>query len=686
MFLAKKLNRGAGTPIAKDAQFNYVTMLLHGNGTNGAQNNTFVDSGPNASSITRNGTATQGSFSPFGSNWSNNFINTGGVGTGAYLTAPSSSAMQLGSGNFTIECWVFLTKVAENAFIGRSPFDNTNNEWVFQTGTGNNLRFGYSANGLDSQTIFESTTTVPISTWTHVAAVRNSSTLTFYINGASAGTNSISATIYSGNTTTTIGSYAQSAYPTGYAVVNGYLSNIRVVKGTAVYTSNFTPSTTPLTAISGTSMLTCQSNRFLDNSSNNFTFTAVNGTPTVQRFSPFGVSDAYSTATISGSASFATSSTSGIANLSASLTGASSMTTWTIEMFTYNEAASWSDQVILGDWTPNLIRVSSTVLEVYLAGSQRFSISNGLPRGQWNHLAICCDSTDMRVYVNGVRIANNSSYANLSINLSTLILGSETTTSPINDRWNGYISNFRLLNGTALYTGTTCTVPTAPLTAIANTKVLLKMEGAAIVDNAMMNDLETMGSAQISTSVVKYGTGSINNNGATSFPNGTATKLRGRPNPNFSFGTGDFTVEGWFYQTTIGSTYQSILEINNHLGVGGILFIGNTSGVACVYAADTGGGGFVAQQATTANVWQHIAFVRNNGTLRTYVNGVSTSSQAGFTLNIQCTIGLTIGGERTGDGNYNYYGYMDDFRVTRYARYTANFTPPTAELPDIGPI
>ena len=47
MFLANKLNKGAGVPTPVDAQFNYVTMLLHGDGTNGAQNNTFLDSSTN---------------------------------------------------------------------------------------------------------------------------------------------------------------------------------------------------------------------------------------------------------------------------------------------------------------------------------------------------------------------------------------------------------------------------------------------------------------------------------------------------------------------------------------------------------------------------------------------------------------------------------------------------------------
>ena len=62
--------------ITYDPYFKYVTLLLHGDGTNGAQNNTFLDSSSNNFTITRNGNTTQGTFSPYGSNWSSYFDGT----------------------------------------------------------------------------------------------------------------------------------------------------------------------------------------------------------------------------------------------------------------------------------------------------------------------------------------------------------------------------------------------------------------------------------------------------------------------------------------------------------------------------------------------------------------------------------------------------------------------------------
>ena len=102
----------AGGP--RDPYFNYTTLLLPGTGTNGAQNGrtgpaagyrdgTFLDSSTNNLTITRNGNTTQGTFSPFSqTGWSNYFD-----GTGDYLTAPSNTAFNISTGDYTFECWIY---------------------------------------------------------------------------------------------------------------------------------------------------------------------------------------------------------------------------------------------------------------------------------------------------------------------------------------------------------------------------------------------------------------------------------------------------------------------------------------------------------------------------------------------------------------------------------------------------
>jgi len=672
-FTPRRLMQGAGSPAASvDAQFNYVTMLLHGDGTNGARNNTFLDSSTNTFSITQNGNTSQGSFSPYGPNWSNFF------GGSSSITAPDSSAFDYGSGDFTLECWIFPTTTNSSTLLTAQTSGGIYGpcNLFFSSGA---LELYSSSNGSSFDVASGASVGTPaVNQWSHVAVSRSGTSIRCFLNGTVTSTTTSSATLM--NATGTF----QIASRNGSEFYSGYVSNFRVVKGTAVYTGSFTPSTTPLTAISGTSLLTCADNRFLDDSTNNFTIT-VNGTPSVQRFNPFGTATAYSTAVIGGSAYIDNNGYLGCGSQSAYALGTGDFTinawiyptiatNYTVILDTRGSggSAGWA---LAMDGAKTIYFYSAVTFSVVVT-----SVIGAVNLNAWTHVTVTRTSGTNRLYLNGVLVNTASNSDNYSYN--TLTCGYSAAGGV--ERYYGYMSDVQVIKGTAVAP----TLPTAPVATSGGTSVLLNFQNGAIFDNAMMNDLETTanGTAQISTSVVKYGTGSINNNGTTSYPSGTATKLRLRPNPNFSFGTGDFTVEGWFYQTTIGSTYQSILEINNHLGADGILFIGNTSGVACVYAAGTGGGGFVAQQATTANVWQHIAFVRNNGTLRTYVNGVSTSSKTGFTLNIQCTTALTIGGEFTNNGDYNYYGYIDDFRVTRYARYTANFTPPTKAFFDTGPV
>ena len=235
-----------------------------------------------------------------------------GAGGGPYLSYPNSSTMQLGSGNFTIEAWCYFTVVQESTIAARYPFDGTNNEWNFGTNSTLIPLFTCSTTGANSATnSVGPATALSINTWYHIAVVRNSTVLTMYINGTSVATSTLAGSVYSGTTTSTVGCYAQSAYPNGYAVPNGYLSNVRVVKGTAVYTSNFTPSTTPLTAVSGTSLLlnTVSGSYTTDSSSNSFTPSAPSsyGKPAWNQLSPFtgtGYKNRVYTWTSSGSITF----------------------------------------------------------------------------------------------------------------------------------------------------------------------------------------------------------------------------------------------------------------------------------------------------------------------------------------------------------------------------------------------
>ena len=181
-----------------------------------------------------------------------------------------------------------------------------------------------------------------------------------------------------------------------------------------------------------------------------------------------------------------------------------------------------------------------------------------------------------------------------------------------------------------------------------------------------------VGNAQISTAIADpFG----NSTGVIAF-DGTGDRLTTPSNNAFAFGTGDFTVEAWAYEIA-RSTYPTVIEIGNHLGATGIIFLTNTAGnLAGIYS-----GGFFALTATgSLAAWNHYAWVRSGNSIQTFVNGIGGTTSS-FTNNLTDTATIRIGG--IGDV-YDLNGYIDDLRITKgVARYTANFTPPTAPFPDI---
>lgn len=652
---------GSVSSLPSDANFENVSLLLSGDGTNGAQNNTFLDSSTNNFTITRNGNTTQGSFSPYGSNWSNYF-----PGTSYLNTATNGTAFAMGTGDYTIEGWGFKSDSTDDVGLFGTEATGIRLYWY-----GGILYHQCGLNSTGGSGVTVSETAPSLNTWFHWACVRSSGTIRLYINGVST-TSTGSATANINSTYMTIG--REMVNYTNYYWV-GNISNVRAVKGTAVYTSNFTPSTTPLSAISGTSLLTCQSNRFIDNSSNAFALT-VNGSPSVQRFSPFNPTAPYSTSVIGGSGYFdgsgdylATPSNSAFA-----LNGGD----FTIECWVYLNSYSSTNQSRVfypvsnnqnfdiggnGGGSPAPGKLS------YYDGNGVDSAAGVVKLNAWTHIACVRSGTTVSLYANGVRVATGTQ-ATTSPSATVAYIGSSGTTDFIN----GYISDYRIVKGTAVYSGTTYTVPTAPLTAITNTQLLLNSTNAGIPDLAMQNDLETVGNAQVSTSVKKYGTGSL------AF-DGTGDYLKLSSNPQLATNTGDMTLEMWIYPA---STTSLQTFFDSWLGSGNGFYLWT----------DIWSGGYAAidllKNDTTyyynsnspniaLNTWSHLALTRSSNTVRLFVNGIQ---QWSTTVTDSWTNQTAWVGWGTGNGNIAFNGYIDDLRITKgLARYTANFTPPTAALP-----
>ena len=197
-----------------------------------------------------------------------------------YLSVAGALGTAMSTGDFTWECWVYPTSSSGyQAFIDSRTNPLSGGDTAgFYFGTNiNTLAPMYYTNGLQ----LASSINITLNAWNHVALTRNSGTVTLWVNGASGGTKSDTTNLTEQRVF--IGSGGLGLYLTGR------ISNLRIVKGTAVYTSAFTPPTTALTAITNTQLLlntTYDANFLKDNSTNNFTVTN-NGSVTSVALAPF---------------------------------------------------------------------------------------------------------------------------------------------------------------------------------------------------------------------------------------------------------------------------------------------------------------------------------------------------------------------------------------------------------------
>jgi hypothetical protein len=634
--------------------------------------NRFIDDSGNNFTITRNGDVSVQRFNPFNpvlttpTSYSGYFD-----GTGDYLTAPNNAATTLNA-DFTIEFWVYRSASGNNFFftLGDS-FTSTGIE-VYIGSTGSALIvYSNGANRISSATL------PAVGTWSHVAVVRAGTTVTLYLNGASLGTWTSSAT-FSG--TTYIGAEFFNGSVTG--VCTGYISNVRLVKGTAVYTAAFTPPTAPLTAVSGTSLLTCQNATFVDNSTNNFAITVFgNSQPT--QFNPFGWTSTtgsnatYSVANYGGSMYFDGTGDYLVSVLSPVLNLTNG--NWTIEVWLYPTSLA-AQSAFFGTFNGNsrglslMVNTNGTVQSDNNGDGASVGTSSGssvVRINQWNHVVVTRSDNTISYYINGVASGSSATGTYYDQTTQNFYIGSTLNPAKF---WTGYISNLRYIRGTVLYTASFAP-PVAPLQPIQNTLILANGTSAAIYDSAMMATYETLGNASTTGVIKKYG------NSSMSF-DGTGDYLVSPFSVNNNLGTGSFTFEAWLYPSSIAGIRGFYALSGGPGGVPKFVMHLNAGTPSIHYNGLTGGSDIytTATSAITANTWTHLAFVRNGSTWTWYINGVASGTGSNST-----NITFTTQPLYVGYGGESYFtefnGYIDDLRVTNgVARYTANFTPPTSPV------
>ena len=188
------------------------------------------------------------------------------------------------------------------------------------------------------------------------------------------------------------------------------------------------------------------------------------------------------------------------------------------------------------------------------------------------------------------------------------------------------------------------------------------------------------GGAQVDTAQFKFGD-------ASCLVDGGGDYLRLPDHVDFTFGTGDFTVEAWVRLNAVAGAEGAYVvgQINSVFSIAtGSFFLALNDASRPAGLMASGASLIVATGTTvlTTGVWYHLAYTREASTFRIFVDGILEGSQTSAAAMNDSTEVVSIGRPGAYDGAY-LNGWVDDLRITKgVARYTADFTPPAAPFPN----
>jgi hypothetical protein len=551
----------------------------------------------------------------------------------SYYTVPSSADWSFGTGDFTIEFWMYPTSNGAQG-IASNLHSNTA-QW--------NVMFydGYvTLSDWFNFYLDRTGTKVSLNTWTHVAISRENTTLRLFLNG--------------NNTKQVSNSYNFSVdglLEIGYCSANGiysdnlYLDELRISKGIARYTANFTPSTTPFTPDAYTKLLCHFEGAPGVAVEETGKMVSVYGNTTVSNTqSKFGGysgyfdgSDSYLAITVNSDLLFEAGD-------------------FTIEFWIYQIARSPGAITWLLDTRPvgangfyPAIRINSTNnISFYVNSAEKLTGTTAITLNTWYHVALCKWGSNVSFYVNGIHEASSVDSNTYSAYTRLMLGNSSSNNGGTAVALTGYIDELRISKGKALYSYNS------------EDTLLLHFNPTATTgtNEETGKTLTPSGAPAISTDIKKFGSSSVDlRSGQIRFVDSS-----------LDLTDQDFTVEFWVYYVSYGT--NNIMSYGqNAQGYAAMAFYnfnayfsdGATWKLTLPYPAFPG------------NTWLHLAIVRNGNTITIYSNGVQYSTGTFTGSLVYGSYGLIIGDYA---GN-PFTGYIDEFRVSNVARYTSNFTPAT---------
>ncbi len=610
--------------------------------------------------LTKTGDVIRSADNPFDDGyWSGQFD-----GTSDRLTIPNSTNTNLGgiTEDYTLECWFRLSTItsAARVLFGMSNGGGSVNKWGI--GINMNSSAAYSANKVG---FFAVNGTAGdgdygpgfvASQWYHFRLIytHSNTTLKIYINGAEVV--SVGANLPTSTGLFTIGTDGEANNP-----FIGNISNVRLVKGTALDT---TVPTAPLTAITNTVLLTCQSSNFVDKSNSLLLITEIDNANTRPVF-PFANTEiAQQTTLLTGkyrgsirnvgfideSANACTLTTVGtdVSQGSfgphyppdgwwcAEFDGGSNIYTadhddydlgtndFTIGVWVFPQGSALSGRTAIAcmgtsGYVPFILAHDELLISFDGSSWTTISFSTDIVNNRWQWLQVDRNGNNFYVYIDGAQVGTATSSSAIMAAAAGVNLGTRDGQTA----FKGYMSNFILINGARR---SVTTAPTAPLTSTGAQTKLLALQSNRFKDNGSIDhDLTLAGNAggvrikpfypfKLETSYDPY------DHGGSYLGEGDGNAVKGflsRP-----LGTGDFTIGAWVYRISGGDNdYFFSFRTGADNDAAKPAFGFNGSQKVIVYTS-SGGPIYPGSNITLRlKEWTYVKFYRKSGTLYCMVNG-----------------------------------------------------------------
>ena len=617
-----------------------------------------------------------------------------------YWDYGSNTGWNFGSGDFTIEAWFFPVETgASTDYHIVSYGTNSTNFWAIRLRNAGNrgLEFRWFE-GSEIVAIHQGTDYTASNEWAHVAVTREGNNFKMFLNGTQVSTTQTSSSTISNFSKLQIGDLVDLGFHW-----KGYIRDVRLVKGTAVYTSNFTVPDEPLEKISGTQLLACAAS-YMDDISDNRVRPTPYGNPQIVSHSPYDHL-AYTNTDYIGSRFYDGNGDWELVPGHADFNFGTS--DYTIEMWYYPKddsitAVLYDQRTSTQNYTTNspLLYIGShdnklrygfggAGLDAILSPSSYSSgVSPYILEHKWWHIAVCRNSGTTTMYLNGKSVGSFSDSYTMVQPASNWSFGGSVEQGQYGAH--GHISDLRVVKGAAVYTGE-FTPPTEPLTAHSSGTTVLQSgrNRASVFDINRGKGMTTVGNTAASNTQRKFSTSSsiyFDGNGDYLLVPSTNASPWYDEIANLAYiggydGTSDFTLEGWWYFTSLDS-YNVLWDtsLNGTAGANMTEIWVESNGSIHYYAK----GAYVlssAQSLITTNTWYHIALTKQGTTQTIWLDGNSVATATSSTTpNIyDYRFGDRAAG--AGSGQWPVTGYMQDLRLTRgLARYTTSFTPPTTEF------